>query len=247
MIALLINPFMSCGARIPIYLVFIAAFFESKGGIVLFSLYALGILVALIMGKIFSKTLFKGESSHFIMELPPYRLPSMRNVLRNMWDKVWDFLKRAGTIIFAVVTLLWILSIFPLGVEPYSQESILGRIGTFIAPIFKPAGFGTWQASVSLFAGIAAKEAVVAVLGMVYAGGGEGAALVSAVQDVFTPLTAVSFLIMTLLYTPCAATIATVKQETKSYKWAAFITIYPFIIGWVLSIIVYQVGTLLGF
>ena len=247
MIALLINPFMSCGARIPIYLVFIAAFFESNGGLVLFSLYLLGILIALIMGKLFSKTLFKGESSHFIMELPPYRLPSMRSVLRDMWDKVWDFLKRAGTVIFAVVTLLWILSRFPLGVVPYSQESILGKIGSIIAPIFAPAGFGTWQASVSLFAGIAAKEAVVAVLGMVYAGSSEGAALISAVQGAFTPLTAISFMVMTLLYTPCAATIATVKQETKSNKWAVFIAIYPFIIGWILSVIIYQIGSLLGF
>jgi len=158
MIALLINPFMSCGARLPIYLVFIAAFFPNNGGVVLFTIYALGIIIALVMGKIFSKTLFKGESSHFIMELPPFRLPSMRSVARDMWDKVWEFLKRAGTIIFAVVTILWVLSVFPLGVEPYSQESLLGKIGTLIAPIFAPAGFGTWQASVSLFAGIAAKE-----------------------------------------------------------------------------------------
>nr|WP_235601187.1 ferrous iron transport protein B [Tissierella sp. P1] len=162
MIALLINPFMSCGARLPIYLVFIAAFFPEHGGIVLFALYALGIVVALLVGKLFSKTLFKGESSHFIMELPPYRLPIFKYVVRDMWDKVWDFLHRAGTIIFVVVSLLWVLSVLPFGVEPYSQESILGRIGTILAPIFIPAGFGTWQATVSLFAGIAAKEAVVA-------------------------------------------------------------------------------------
>ena len=247
MIALLINPFMSCGARIPIYLVFIAAFFPNNGGLVLFLIYALGILIALIMGKIFSKTLFKGESSHFIMELPPYRLPSMRSVTRDMWDKVWEFLKRAGTVIFAVVTILWVLSVFPLGVEPYSQESLLGRIGTFIAPIFVPAGFGTWQASVSLFAGIAAKEAVVAILGMVYAGVSEGTELVTAIQSVFTPLTAVSFMVMVLLYTPCAATIATVKKETNSYKWAAFMAIYTFVIAWGVAVLVYQVGSLLGF
>lgn len=247
MIALLINPFMSCGARIPIYLVFIAAFFSNNGGIVLFSIYALGIIVALIMGKIFSKTLFKGESSHFIMELPPYRLPSFRSVVRDMWDKVSEFVKRAGTVIFAVVTILWILSIFPLGVEPYSQESLLGMIGTFIAPIFAPAGFGTWQASVSLFAGIAAKEAVVAILGMVYAGVSEGTELVTAIQSVFTPLSAISFMVMVLLYTPCAATIATVRKETNSYKWAAFMAIYTFVIAWGVSVLVYQVGSLLGF
>ena len=247
MIAILINPFMSCGARIPIYLVFIAAFFPNNGGLVLFALYFLGIIVALIMGKIFSKTLFKGESSNFIMELPPYRLPSMRSVLRDMWDKVWEFLKRAGTIIFAVVTILWILSVLPLGVEQYSQESLLGKIGTIIAPIFAPAGFGTWQASVSLFAGIAAKEAVVAILGMVYAGAAEGAELITAIQGVFTPLTALSFMVMVLLYTPCAATIATVKKETNSYKWAIFMVVYPFVIAWIGAVLVYQVGTILGF
>lgn len=247
MIAILINPFMSCGARLPIYLVFIAAFFPNNGGLALFIIYALGIAFALLFGKIFSKTLFKGESSHFIMELPPYRMPQAPVVLRDMWEKVWDFLKRAGTVIFAVVTLLWILSVLPMGVEPYSQESILGRIGEFIAPIFAPAGFGTWQASVSLFAGIAAKEAVVAILGMVYAGVSEGTELVAAIQSVFTPLSAITFLIMTLLYTPCAAVIATVKKETNSYKWALFMAIYPFILAWVVAVIVYQVGSMLGF
>lgn len=247
MIAILINPFMSCGARIPIYLVFISAFFPKHGGIILFSIYALGIIVALIMGKVFSKVLFKGESSHFIMELPPYRLPSLSSVMRNMWEQVVHFIERAGTIIFTVVAILWVLSIFPLGVEPYSQASLLGKIGTLLAPIFKPAGFGTWQASVSLAAGIAAKEAVVAVLGMVYAGVSEGSELVTAIQNAFTPLTAVSFMVMVLLYTPCAATIATVKQETNSYKWAAFIAVYTFVIAWLASVIVYQVGSLLGF
>jgi len=247
MIALLINPFMSCGAKLTIYLVFIAAFFPDHGGILLFALYTLGIVIALIVGKIFSKTLFKSESSHFIMELPPYRLPIFKYVVRDMWDKVKSFIRRAGTIIFTVVTILWVLSIFPLGVEPYSQESLLGQIGSFIAPIFIPAGFGNWQASVSLFAGIAAKEAVVAVLGMVYAGVSEGSQLVSALQNAFTPLTAISFMVMVLLYTPCAAVIATVKKETNSYKWAAFMAIYPFVIGWVLAVLIYQIGSLLGF
>ena len=247
MIAILINPFMSCGARLPIYLVFIAAFFPNNGGLALFLIYSLGIAIALLMGKIFSKTLFKGDSAHFIMELPPYRMPSIKNVLRDTWEKVWDFLKKAGTVIFAVVSLLWVLSVLPLGVEPYSKASLLGRIGAFIAPLFAPAGFGTWQASVSLFAGIAAKEAVVAVLGMVYAGVSEGTELITAIQEAFTPLSAVSFLVMTLLYTPCAAVIATVKNETKSYKWAIFMAIYPFVLAWVLAVLVYQIGSFLGF
>ncbi len=247
MIATLINPFMSCGARLPIYLMFIAAFFPNKGGLVLFSLYFLGILVALLTGKLFSKTLFKGEPSYFIMELPPYRKPTIRNVLRNMWDNVSEFLKRAGTTIFIVVTILWILAVLPRGVEPYSQDSILGKIGMFIAPIFKPAGFGTWQAAVGLFSGIAAKEAVVAILGMVYAGVEEGAELVTALQGAFTPLSAAAFMIMTLLYTPCAAALATIKKETNSYKWPIFTALYTFFIGWIGAVLVFQIGKLLGF
>lgn len=247
MIAILINPFISCGARLPVYLVFIAAFFPDYGGIVLFSLYILGIIMALILGKVFSKTLFKGESSYFIMELPPYRLPYFRAVIRDMWDKVWDFIHRAGTIILVVISFLWVLANLPLGVEPYSQASILGQMGTFLSPIFIPAGYGTWQATVSLFAGIAAKEAVVATLGMVYAELGEGTQLVNTLQSVFTPLTAISYMVMVLFYTPCAAVIATVKRETSSSKWALFIALYPFILGWIASVVIYQVGNLLGF
>ena len=246
MISILINPFMSCGARIPIYLVFISAFFPNHGGIILFSLYFLGIFIALLMAKIFSKTLFKGESSYFIMELPPYRMPTIRNVLRNMWDNVSEFLVRAGTIIFFVVALLWVLAMLPVGVEPYSQESILGKIGTLIAPIFAPAGYGTWQAAVGLFSGIAAKEAVVAILGMVYAGAQEGTALINAIQSAFTPLSAVSFMVMTLLYTPCAATLGAIKKETGSLKWTVFSALYSFAIAWLVSVLVYQVGTAVG-
>ena len=246
MISILINPFMSCGARIPIYLVFISAFFPDSGGLVLFSLYFLGILVALIMAKIFSKTLFKGESSYFIMELPPYRKPTIRNVLINMCDNVSEFLVMAGTVIFFVVSILWVLAILPVGVEAYSQESILGKIGTLIAPIFVPAGYGTWQAAVGLFSGIAAKEAVVAILGMVYAGVEEGSALVNAIQSAFTPLSAVSFMVMTLLYTPCAATLGAIKKETGSLKWTAFSALYSFAIAWLVSVLVYQVGSAIG-
>lgn len=246
MIAILINPFISCGARLPIYLVFISAFFPKHKALVLFSIYVIGFLVAIIMGKIFSKTLFKGESSYFVMELPPYRVPTIKGVLIHMWDKVGSFLKRAGTVIFAVVTSLWVLSVLPYGVEPYSDASILGKIGSFIAPIFKPAGFGTWQASVGLFAGIVAKEAVVATLGMVYAGVEEGAKLVAAVQGAFTPLSAFAFMIMTLLYTPCAAVIGTVRKETNSRKWALFTAVYTFLVGWIAAVLIYQVGRLFG-
>ena len=245
MIAILINPFMSCGAKIPSYLAFIAAFFPEQCALVCSPLCS-GILVALLMGKVLSSTLFKGDVSHFLLELPPYRTPTLRNVLRNMWDNVSGFLARAGTVIFVVVSLLWVLSALPAGVEPYGPESILGRIGSLIAPIFAPAGFGNWQAAVGLFSGIAAKEAVVATLGMVYAGVEEGIELVSALQGAFTPLTALSFLVMTLLYTPCVATLATIRKETGSAKWAVFSAFYSFAIGWVGAVLVFQVGRILG-
>lgn len=247
MIAMLINPFISCGAKLPIYLVFIKAFFPDHGGTVLFILYATGFIVALLVGKIFSKTLFKGEPSYFVMELPPYRMPTVKGVIIHMWDKVGAFLKRAGTVIFTVVTLLWVLAVLPFGVEPHSKASILGQIGSFIAPIFKPAGFGTWQASVGLFSGIVAKEAVVATLGMVYAGVEEGAKQITAIQQAFTPLSAFSFMLMTLLYTPCAAVIGTIKRETESVKWTLFAVLYTFAVGWIISVAVFQIGRLLGF
>ena len=249
MITTLINPFMSCGAKLPIYSIFIAAFFSKYGGLILFLLYALGIAVALLMAKLLSKTLFKGEASYYIMELPPYRMPTLRNVLRNMWDNVYGFLKRAGTVIFVVVTLLWVLAVLPASAEPYSQFSILGRIGAIIAPIFRPAGFGNWQESVALFAGIPAKEAVIGTLGMLYAGQyvEEGMVLVNAVQLQFTPLTALSYMVMTLLYTPCVATLSIVGKETNSLKWPVFMALYTFAISWVAAVAVFRIGSLLGF
>jgi ferrous iron transport protein B len=249
MITTLIVPFMSCGAKIPIYSVFVAAFFPEYGGLVLFSLYALGIIMGLIMAKIFSKTLFKGKPSYFVMELPPYRMPTLINIFRNMWDNVYGFLRRAGTVIFIIVTILWFLSMLPLSVEPYSQFSLLGRIGKFIAPLFRPAGFGTWQEAVALFAGIPAKEGVVGTLGMLYAGqyAEGGAMLVDTIRMHFTPLTALAYMVMTLLYTPCIATLGAIAKETGSLKWSVISAIYTFALGWVAAVIVFQVGSLLGF
>ncbi|WP_082174114.1 ferrous iron transport protein B [Clostridium niameyense] len=253
MIAILVNPFVSCGARLPVYALFAAAFFGDKkigpfsaSGVVIFSLYVLGILVAIIMGKIFSKTLFKGESSYFVMELPPYRVPTVKSVFIHMWEKASAFVKKAGTIIFGVVLVVWLLSNLPFGVEPGSAESVLGQIGAFVAPMFKPAGYGTWQAGVALVTGVLAKESVIATLGTVYAVG-EGPALTTAIQNIFTPLSAYAFMVMTLLYTPCAAVIGAVKRETNSRKWAWFTAIYTFVVGWVFSVLVFQIGKLLGF
>ena len=247
MIAILINPFISCGARMPIYAVFVEAFFPTHQGLVLFSLYVLGIIVALISGKIFSKTLFKGESSYFVMELPAYRMPSIKNVFLLMWEKAGAFFKKAGMIIFPMMIVLWALSVLPLGVEPNSEHSILGMIGSFVAPLFVLAGYGTWQAGVSLITGILAKESVVATMGMVYAGVEEWEALINVIQQIFTPLSAISFLVMTLLYTPCLAALGAIKRETNSMKWTIFSAVYTFVIALVLSTLVYQVGLLLGF
>ena len=147
------------------------------------------------------------------------------------------------------MTLVWVLAVLPVSAQPYSQYSILGRIGTFIAPILKPAGFGNWQASVALFAGIPAKEAVVGTLGMLYAGEylEEGATLVNAVKMHFTSLSALSFMVMTLFYTPCAAVLGIVKKETNSYKWPLFLALYTFVIAWIVAVLVFQIGSLLGF
>lgn len=249
MVTMLITPFMSCGAKLPIYSIFIAAFFSAHGGLVLFSLYAFGIIVALLMAKLFNKTLFKGESSYFIMELPPYRIPSTKSVVRGMWLHVGDFIKRAGTIIFLVITIMWLLAVLPGSAEPYSQQSYLGRLGTLLIPVFRPAGFGTWQESVALFAGIPAKEAVVGTLGMLYAGEymEEGTLLVTAIQQHFTSLTALAYMVMVLLYTPCAATLSTVAKETKSLRWPVTMALYTFIIGWIGATLVFQIGSLFGF
>ncbi|HHX63099.1 MAG TPA: ferrous iron transport protein B [Epulopiscium sp.] len=247
MIAILINPFVSCGAKIPVYALFIAAFFSSYQGLILFGLYALGIAIALLSGMIFSKVLFKGEVSYFVMELPPYRIPSVKNVSLLMWEKASSFLTRAGKVIFPMVIVLWVLSIFPLGVEKNSAESLLGMIGSVIAPLFKPAGFGTWQAGVSLVTGVVAKEAVISTMGMVYAGVEEGTVLLATIKNVFTPLTAISFMVMTLLYTPCLTTLATIKKETGSTKWMLFSASYTFAIAYVAAVAVFQIGTLLGF
>ncbi len=249
MITMLITPFMSCGAKLPIYSIFIAAFFPRHGGLILFGLYGLGIIVALLLAKIFNMTLFKGEASFFIMELPPYRLPAFRNVLRNMWNNLSGFVKRAGTVIFLVVTLMWVLAVLPGSAEAYGQNSFLGRIGSFLVPLFSLAGFGTWQEAVALFAGIPAKEAVVGTLGMLYAGQymEEGQILVDAIRQHFTPLTALAYMVMVLLYTPCAATLGIVGKETKSVRWPLFMALYTFAIGWLAAVLIFQAGSLLGY
>jgi len=251
MIGILISPFISCSARLPVYALFAGAFFGSKkvgifpaSGLVVFSLYLLGFIVAVAVGRILSKTVFRQEKSYFIMELPPYRVPTLRSLFIHMWEKTESFIRKAGTVIFGIVVLIWALSVFPIGVEPGSAGSILGRLGSLIAPILTPAGFGSWEATVALIVGIGAKEAVVATFGMVY-GTGQGL-LTNVLVQYFTPLSAYAFMVMTLLYSPCAATVGVIKKETDSLKWALFSIGYSLIIGWGAAVIVYQVGKVLG-
>ena len=248
MLAMMLVPFMSCTARLPIYAIFIAAFFTQNEGLVLLAIYVLGILVALIVAAILKRTLFKGMSAPFVMELPTYKVPSVKGVLLHTWEKVKGFLRKAGTIILACSIVLWALSIFPLGVEYGSAESVLGMIGNAIAPIFAPLGFGTWQAAVAIIAGLAAKEVVVATFGTL-AGMEEDDedGITSLVHDTFTPLSAFSFMAFTLLYTPCFAAIGAIKQETNSYKWALTMCAITLVTAYIVSFLIYNVGLLAGF
>ncbi len=248
MLAMMLVPFMSCTARLPIYAIFIAAFFTANEGLVLLAIYVLGIVVALIVAAILKRTLFKGMSAPFVMELPTYKVPSVKGVLLHTWEKVKGFLRKAGTIILACSIVLWALSIFPLGVEYGSAESVLGMIGSVIAPIFAPLGFGTWQAAVAIIAGLAAKEVVVATFGTL-AGMEEDDedGITNLVHDTFTPLSAFSFMAFTLLYTPCFAAIGAIKQETNSYKWALTMCAITLVTAYVVSFLIYNVGLLAGF
>jgi ferrous iron transport protein B len=250
-LTVLITPFMSCGARLPVYVLFAAAFFPTNGDLVVFSLYIIGIAVAIAMGLLFRHTMFKGALSPFLMELPPYRIPTLRGVIIHMWERGWLFIKKMGTVILAIVIIIWVLSSVPFGVEYASQDSAIGLIGTAMSPVFAPLGFGNWQSSVSLVFGFLAKEVVVGTMGTIMGvadvdsdAGQSG--LINGLQALFTPLSAYAFLIFVLLYVPCVAALAAIKREI-GLKWAAFAAVYTTIVAWVAAFIVYQGGMLLGF
>jgi ferrous iron transport protein B len=241
---MLLSPMMSCGARLPVYVLFTAAFFVKNEAEIIFSIYVLGIIMAVIMGLIFKKFLFKGTSSPFVMELPPYRLPTLKGSLIHMWERGKLFMIKAGTVIFGAVLVIWFLSSIPFGVEYGSEASAVGMIGKVVAPVFEPLGFGNWQTSVSLFFGIIAKEVIVGSFGTLYGVGEEG--LIPVLQEIFTPLSAYAFLALILIYTPCLVVLATIKRETNSWKWPAFTAVYLFALGWIVAFIIYQGGLLLG-
>ncbi|NNG67061.1 ferrous iron transport protein B [Caldanaerobacter subterraneus] len=244
LVTILVNPLMSCAARLPVYVLFAGAFFAKNQGLVVFSIYLLGIVLAVIMAKIFKKFLFKGKTAPFVMELPPYRVPTLKGLLIHMWERGSLFVRKAGTIILGVVVLVWILSSLPAGVEYASAESYIGRLGSTVSPILKPAGFGTWEAASALIFGVLAKETVVGTLGVVC--GAEGNALVQAIRQHFTPLSAYAFMVMTLIYIPCVAAIAAIRRETNSWKWTFFAIGYTLVLGWLMAVLVYQGGRILG-
>ncbi len=240
-ITILIVPLMSCTARLPVYVLFVSAFFKQHQGLVIFSLYLMGIALAILMGMLFKNLFFKKEDAPFVMELPPYRLPTLKGTLIHMWERGYSFIRKAGTVILAASVIIWFLSHIPLGVP--LEESVIGRLGQLLAPIYTPCGFGTWEAAVALFFGILAKEAVVGTLGVVYSVGEEG--LATAIQQHFTPLSAYSFMAMTLLYIPCVAVIGAIKRETD-WKWTSFAIAYTLALGWVVAFLIFQIGRLIG-
>lgn len=267
LVTMLVSPLMSCGARLPVYTLLIAAFFHERvAGNVLFSIYLIGILLALLMAKIFKKWILPGESEPFVMELPAYRLPTLKSILIHMWERSWLYLKKAGTIILAASILLWMLFAFPQ-TDPQGNEwssatqqmeqSYAGQIGHAIEPIIKPLGFD-WKTGVALVAGFAAKEVVVSTLGTLYSiedsealAEEEGKSVKSFAQRAreqsgHTPLTAYVLMLFTLIYVPCMATIAVLKRETNGWKWPAFMVGYTLVLAWVVCFIVYQGGVLLG-
>jgi len=238
-LTILVNPLMSCTARLPIYTLFAGAFFAENQGWVVFSLYLLGIILAIIVARIFKGLFFGGEVSPLIMELPPYRMPTIKGVLIHMWERGSLFLKKAGTIIFLGVILIWLLASLPLGVEYASKESFVGQLGSSFSPLFKPAGFGFWQAGVALLFGILAKEVVVGTFGTLY--GVEEAGLKEVILTHFTPISAYAFMVMSLIYIPCIAAIATIKRETN-WKWTFLAVAYSLFLGWLLAVGIYQIG-----
>ena len=248
LITMLIVPFMSCTARLPVYLLLVGAFFAAADQTnVIFSLYVLGIVVAIIVAFILRKTLFDDMDAPFVMELPDYKLPTLRGILMHTAEKSWGFVRKAGTIILAAAIIVWILSSFPAGVEYGSQESAIGMIGTAVAPVFAPLGFGSWQPAVALIFGLVAKEVVVGTFSSLFGVAEEGAGIAAAMHGIFTPLTAYVFMVFVLLYIPCFAALGTIKQETGGWKWPLIMSGTTLVTAYVVAFIVYMVGLALGF
>ena len=242
---ILLTPYMSCSAKIPIYAVFATAFFPNHKALVMISMYVVGIVLSVLLALILKNTAFKGNPVPFVMELPNYRLPSPKSVVLLLWDKAKDFLQRAFGIIFIATIIIWFLRSFDtrLNVVENSADSLLALIGRFIAPVFAPLGFGDWRAATSLISGFTAKEAVISTMAVLLETNLSN--LGGALSEIFTPLTAVSFLVFTLLYTPCVAAVASIRRELGSKIQTLGVILLQCTVAWICALAVYQVGGLL--
>jgi ferrous iron transport protein B len=236
---IMLIPFMSCTAKLPIYGFFTAAFFPKRAGLIMVSLYVIGILVGVMTALISKNTMFRGEAVPFVMELPNYRMPGLKNVAQLLWDKAKDFLQRAFTVIFLATIVIWFLQTFNmhLDVVEDSKDSILAMIAGVAAPIFKPLGFGDWRISTALITGFMAKESVVSTLSILF---GDTEAL----SSVLTPLAAASLMVFCLLYTPCVAAIASVRRELGR-KWALMIVVFQCAVAWICAGLVHIIGSII--
>ncbi len=251
-LTIILTLFMSCGAKLPVYALFASAFFASNQAWVVFSIYVLGIVVAVLSGILLKKTILKGETAPFVMELPTYRIPTAKGLMIHMLDRGKDFAKKAGTIIFAAAVVIWFAQSFNFSLQMVEDpgNSVMGILGKVIAPFFAPLGFGDWQSSVALLSGFVAKEVVVATLGILHGLGEIGedtTSLAATLQSTFTPLRAYAFMAFTLLYMPCIAAFGTIKREMNSWKWTLFTVGYQTGVAWIVAFAIYQGGRLLGF
>ena len=258
MVSILITPFLTCGAKLPIMALFAAMFFPDNAANIVFAMYILGVVMAIIVAKGLGATMFKDKGSTFLLELPPYRMPDMKSVLLETWDKGKGYLVKAGTIIFAASVLLWVMSNYNFSGPCEIEDSILATLGDWMSKLFTFQGFATWEAGAAILSGIMAKETVVATIGILYGAGdvsteAEDAAdtvttmMETGMATAFTSLSAFAFMVFSQLYTPCVTALGTIKKEAGGWKWVGFSAVYQFAIAWVVSLLVYQVGRMLGF
>lgn len=248
LVTILINPLISCSARLPIYLVMIGAFFPSKASLVLLSIYVIGILLAVLMARIFSRFIVKGDDAPFVMELPPYRMPTLKSVLRHTWEKGAQYLKKMGGIIMVASIIIWFLGYYPnhnayTTTAGQQENSYIGQIGKAIEPVIEPLGFD-WKMGIGLLSGIGAKELVVSSLGVLYTNNDDINSVDLSERIPITPLVAYGYMLFILIYFPCVATVAAIKNESGSWKWAAFTICYTTLLAWVVAFLVHQVGSL---
>lgn len=249
LVTMFINPLMSCSARLPIYLVLTAAFFPHHASLVLLSIYATGIVLAIVMARLFCRFLVKGDDTPFVMELPPYRLPTSKAILRHTWEKGEQYLRKMGGIILVASIVIWALGYYPHSdhyetVTEQQENSYIGRIGKVIEPVMEPLGFD-WKLSVGILSGVGAKELVVSTLGVLYADDADADSVSLGERIPITPLVAFGYMVFVLIYFPCIATLAAIKGETGSWKWTCFVAGYTTVLAWVVSFLIYQVGGLL--